>query len=95
MPVAEASVAFATIKDVSITFAEITANSDSAAIDITVYGARVGQTPIVTLRAALEAGITYKQNPFVSAANTVSLYLHNHTGGDVTPAAQTADVIIL
>ena len=91
----DVSYAAAAAKEVSITFAEITANSDSAAIDITVYGARVGQTPIVTLRAALEAGITYKQNPFVSAANTVSLYLHNHTGGNVTPAAQTADLILL
>lgn len=91
----EASVALAAIQQVSITFAEITANSDSAAITITVPGARIGQTPIVTLRAALEAGITYKQPPFVSALNTVTLYLHNHTGSDVTPAAQTADLIIL
>lgn len=92
---AEASFAFAAIQQVSITFAEVTAASDSAAINITVYGARVGQTPIVTLRAALEAGIVYKQPPFVSAPNTVTLYLHNNTVGDVTPAAQTADIIIL
>lgn len=91
----EASFAFAAIQQVSITFAEISANSDSAAITISVRGARVGQTPIVTLRAALEAGITFKQPPFVSAAGVVSLYLHNHTASPVTPAAQTADVIIL
>lgn len=91
----DVSYAAAAAKEVSITFAEIDANSDSAAIDITVYGARIGQTPIVTLRAALEAGITYKQPPFVSAANTITLYLHNHTGSADTPAAQTADVILL
>lgn len=90
-----ASVALKTIQEVSITFTEVSANSDSAVINITAYGAKIGDTPILTLREALEAGITYKQNPFVSAPGVVSLYLHNHTASPVTPAAQTADLVIL
>jgi hypothetical protein len=56
-----------------------------AELTITVTGAAAGDTVMLAAPAAFEAGFTFVG--FVSAANTVTVRIHNNNGGAVDPAS--------
>ncbi|HEY6019677.1 MAG TPA: hypothetical protein VIY48_07180 [Candidatus Paceibacterota bacterium] len=70
----------------SLSFGSIAANGVGTQT-ITVTGAATGDTVVAGAPAALEAGLTF--SAFVSATNTVTIRLHNNSGGSVTPATAT------
>lgn len=88
---------YASVLSATVTLPTTAANSDSAAIDITVEGAKIGQPVDLSLRSDLVAGVTFKQPAYVSAPDTVTFKFHNHTGAEVysTPGSATADIVLL
>jgi len=61
------------------------ASNGIASLTITVTGATAGNPVILGPPAAIEAGLTW--SGYVSAANTVTVRVHNNTGGAVDPAS--------
>lgn len=61
------------------------ASSGSSELTMTVTGATAGQFVVLAAPAALESGLAF--SGFVSAANTVSVRLHNNSGGSINPAS--------
>lgn len=59
----------------------------------TVSGASLGDIVLVAPTTALVAGLTL--TAFVSAANTVTVRIHNATAGSVTPGALTFNILVL
>jgi len=70
----------------SLSFGSVAANG-TADQTITVTGATAGQSVMLGPPAAIESGFTW--SGFVSAADTVTVRVHNNTGGSVTPATAT------
>lgn len=70
----------------SLNFPSIAANS-VAALTMTVTGATTGSSVEVGAPSTLEANLTFCG--FVSAANTVTIRVHNGSGGAIDPAAAT------
>ena len=75
-----------------VDFANILANTQSAASTQTIPGVRSGDAVQVTPLSDT-AGILYKG--VVIADNTVSLYACNFTAGAINPASTTLRVIVL
>lgn len=59
----------------------------------TVSGASLGDIALVGTTTALVAGLTL--TAFVSAANTVTVRIHNATGGSITPGALVFNILVL
>lgn len=76
----------------SLTFGAVASNG-VAEQTITVTGAAAGDAVAVGAPAALETGLTF--SAYVSAANTVTVRLHNNTAGPVTPAVATWRAVVL
>jgi hypothetical protein len=70
----------------SLTFGSIAANA-IAALTVTVTGAVAGATVKLGPPAAIEAGLMWCG--YVSAANTVTIRIHNTSGAAVVPVAAT------
>ena len=56
-------------------------------LTVTVTGAAVGSTVILGAPSTINSGLTWIG--FVSATDTVTIRLHNNTGGSVNPASAT------
>lgn len=69
------------------------ASNGSAELTITVTGAAANDTVMLGAPAALEAGLTF--SGFVSATNTVTVRVHNVSGGSVDPASATWRATVL
>lgn len=63
------------------------ASNGIAELTLTVTGAVAGDRVVLAAPAAIEAGLTF--SGFVSAADTVSIRLHNNSGGALNPASAT------
>jgi hypothetical protein len=70
----------------TLDFPSIGSNS-SADLTITVTGAVVGASVSIGAPSTLEAGLIF--SAWVSATNTVTVRLHNNSGGSVDPASAT------
>jgi hypothetical protein len=70
----------------ALDFGSIAANGIGE-LTVTVTGALTADTVIMAAPAALESGFTF--SAFVSAANTITVRMHNNTGGAVDPASAT------
>lgn len=70
----------------SLSFGSVASN-DTANQNITVTGAVAGQIVMLGPPATIEAGFTWCG--FVSAADTVTVRIHNNNGGPITPATAT------
>jgi len=70
----------------SLTFGAIASNG-IASQTVTVTGATAGQSVMLGPPAAIEASLTW--SGFVSATDTVTIRLHNTSGGSITPAVAT------
>lgn len=76
----------------SLSFGTISSNGIATAT-ITVNGAIAGDPVVLGAPAALEAGLTF--SGIVTAANTVTVRLHNNAGTSVTPATATWTATVL
>lgn len=70
----------------SLSFGAIASNS-TAEQNITVTGAATAKSVMLGPPAAIEAGLIWCG--YVSAANTVTVRVHNMSGGSITPATAT------
>lgn len=70
----------------TLDFPSISANL-VASLTMTVTGAKAGDAVFVGAPSGLEASLT--MSAFVSAVNTVTIRLHNASGGAVDPASGT------
>jgi hypothetical protein len=70
----------------TLNFGSIAANG-SEVLTITVTGAAIGDTVLLAPPSTLESGLV--SFSFVSAADTVSVRLHNGSGGTLDPASAT------
>jgi len=70
----------------TLNFGSISANS-SANLTMTVTGAKAGDAVFIGLPSAFEASLMAMG--FVSATNTVTIKVHNASGGSVDPASGT------
>jgi|11_taG_2_1085331.scaffolds.fasta_scaffold18295_2 hypothetical protein len=70
----------------TLDFPSISSNS-SEELTITVTGAATGDVVILGAPSAIESGLTWCG--YVSAADTVTVRLHNSSGGSVDPASAT------
>ena len=62
-------------------------SNHSEELTITVTGASTGDVVILGAPSAIESGLTWCG--YVSAADTVTVRLHNSSGGSVDPASAT------
>jgi hypothetical protein len=70
----------------TLDFGSIGSNS-TAALTITVTGAATGDAVFLGAPSGLEADLTF--SGYVSATNTVTVRLHNASGGSIDPASAT------
>lgn len=70
----------------SLNFGSIASNGIGT-LSFTVTGTVAGDRVILAAPAALEAGLTF--SGIATAANTVTVRLHNNSGGSVNPAVAT------
>jgi hypothetical protein len=69
-------------------------NGATATTTLTVTGARVGATVLVGLPTAAQVGFVWILG-FVATDDTVSLMMHNLTGGNFSPGSATYKVMVL
>lgn len=70
-----------------------TASNGVSELTVTVTGAEAGDCVFLGPPSTIESGFTW--SAYVSAANTVTIRLHNNSGSDVDPAAGTWHVSVL
>lgn len=75
----------------TLDFPSIAANTTEE-LTITVTGAVVGSVVMLGPPSAIEAGLLWCG--YVSAANTVTVRIHNQSGGAVNPASATWHVLV-
>lgn len=75
----------------TLDFPSIPANS-TAELTVTVTGATAGSPVMLGAPAAIEAGLIFCG--YVSAADTVTVRVHNQTGGAIDPASATWTVSV-
>ena len=76
----------------SLNFGSIASNG-TAELTITVTGAATGDAVYLGAPSTIESGIVFAG--YVSASNTVTVRLHNTTGGAVDPAAATWRAVVI
>jgi len=76
----------------TLDFASITSNS-TGTITVTVTGATIGYPVLLGAPGGLESGLIFCG--YVSAADTVTIRLHNVSGGSIDPANATWTVAVL
>jgi len=76
----------------TLDFPSIGAN-ESVALTITVLGAQGGDIAVIAPPTTLEAGLVYVGR--VSATDTVSVLLHNQSGGSINPASASWRALVI
>lgn len=64
-----------------------TASNDNSDLTVSLSGASINDIVMLGPPPALEAGLTF--GGFVSSANTITVRIHNTSGGAINPASAT------
>jgi hypothetical protein len=86
------------LQGTAVTFSEINTLTNSApesTTNVNVSGAQVGMIPVVTFVNTLDTGVVVKQQPRVTAAGQISIYLFNELTTKITPTANEILVRLL